>query len=142
MPACEYLRVKDLLPLWRQVVFDAIDGSIQGDATDEQDGENNVREGSREIYHLRTHSASARLLSGASLEENLKKRVVKTLQRARVQARGEYLAGGLDTPEETEENNNPGDCQAAQDGQMHFSKVPNIVRDVQHIVPKMINHSL
>lgn len=55
---------------------------------------------------------------------------------------GEYLAGGLDTPEETEENNNPGDRQAAQDGQMHFSKVPNVIRDVQHIVPKMINDSL
>lgn len=51
---------------------------------------------------------------------------------------GEYLAGGLDTPEETEENNKPGDRQAAQDGQMHFSKVPNIVRDVQHVVPKKI----
>lgn len=49
---------------------------------------------------------------------------------------GEYLAGGLNTSEETEENNNPGDGQAAQDGQMHLSKVPDTVRDVQHVVPK------
>lgn len=52
---------------------------------------------------------------------------------------GEYLARGFNTPEETEENNNPGDRQAAQDGQMHFSKVANIVGDVQHIVPKVMS---
>lgn len=51
-----YLRVKDFLPLWGQVVLDAIDGSIQGDATDEQDGEDHVRESSREIHHLRTYN--------------------------------------------------------------------------------------
>lgn len=55
---------------------------------------------------------------------------------------GEYLARGFNTPEETEENNNPGDGQAAQDGQMHFPKVPNIVGDVQHVVPKVIGSRL
>lgn len=33
--ACEYLCIKDLLPLWSQVVLDAVDGSFEGDATDE-----------------------------------------------------------------------------------------------------------
>lgn len=51
-----YLRIEDLLPLWGQVVLDAVDGSIQGDAADEQDGEDHVRESSREIHHLRTHN--------------------------------------------------------------------------------------
>lgn len=51
-----YLRIKDFLPLWGQVVLDAVDGSIQGDATDEQDGEDHVRESSCEIHHLRTHN--------------------------------------------------------------------------------------
>lgn len=50
---------------------------------------------------------------------------------------GEYLARGFHTPEETEENDDPGDRQAAQDGQMHFPKVPNIVGDVQHVVPRV-----
>lgn len=52
---------------------------------------------------------------------------------------GEYLARGLNASEETEENNNPGDGQAAQDRQMHFSKVPNVIRDVEHIVPTTMN---
>lgn len=124
----EYLRVKDFLPLGGQVVLNAVDGSIQGDATDEQDGENNVRESSREIHHLRTRSHS----------HVHTQRLVKYLPRVHVCSHvGEYLARGLNAPEETEEDHDPGDGQAAQDGQMHFSEVPNIIRDVQDIVPEM-----
>ena len=47
------------------------------------------------------------------------------------------LSRGLHTPEETEEDHNPGHSQAAQDRETYFSKVPNVVRDVQHIVPGM-----
>lgn len=54
--ACEYLCIKDLLPLWSQVVLDAVDGSFEGDATDEQDGENDVGERGREIHHLDTRT--------------------------------------------------------------------------------------
>ncbi len=52
----EYLCIKDLLPLWSQVVLDAIDGSIQGDATDEQDGQNKIGECGCEVHHLDTHT--------------------------------------------------------------------------------------
>lgn len=52
----EYLRIKDLLPLWGQVVLDAVDGSVQGDATDKQDGQNDIGERSCEVHHLDTHT--------------------------------------------------------------------------------------
>lgn len=45
------------------------------------------------------------------------------------------LSRGLDTPEETEEDDHPGQSQAAQDREAHLSQVPNIIRDIQHIVP-------
>lgn len=47
------------------------------------------------------------------------------------------LSRGLNAPEETEEDDNPGHGQAAQDRETHLSKVPNIIRDVQHIVPEI-----
>lgn len=47
-----YLGVQDLLPLWSQVVHNAVDGSFQGDAPDEEDGENQVRERGRKVHHL------------------------------------------------------------------------------------------
>lgn len=40
------------MPLGSQVVLDSVDGSIKGDTTDEQDGENNIRERGCEIHHL------------------------------------------------------------------------------------------
>lgn len=49
-----YLCIKDFLPLWSQVVLDAVDGSIQGDATDEEDSQNNIRECGCEVHHLNT----------------------------------------------------------------------------------------
>ena len=48
------LCVKNLLPLWSQVVLDAIYGSVQGDATDEQDRQNNIWECCCEVHHLDT----------------------------------------------------------------------------------------
>lgn len=44
------------------------------------------------------------------------------------------LSRGFDAPDETEKDNKPRHSQAAQDRQTDFSKVPNIIRDVQHIV--------
>ena len=52
----EYLCIEDLLPLWSQEVHDAIDGSVQSDATDEEDGQNDVRERGCEVYNLHTHA--------------------------------------------------------------------------------------
>lgn len=54
-----YLCIQDLLPLWRQVVHDAVDGPFQGDAADEQDGENHVRERGRKVHHLDTQETAA-----------------------------------------------------------------------------------
>lgn len=54
-----YLCIQDLLPLWRQVVHDAVDGPFQGDAADEQDGENHVRERGRKVHHLDTRRQPA-----------------------------------------------------------------------------------
>lgn len=48
----EYLCIKHLLPLWSQVVLDAVDGSIKGDATDEQNGQNHIGECGCEVHHL------------------------------------------------------------------------------------------
>lgn len=47
-----------------------------------------------------------------------------------------HLAGGLHPTDEAEEHYYPGDGQAAQDGEAHFTKVPNAVWDVQDIIPK------
>lgn len=41
-----------------------------------------------------------------------------------------HLSRGLDTPDETEENHEPGDSQAAQDRETDLSEVSNIIRDV------------
>lgn len=46
------------------------------------------------------------------------------------------LSGRLNALEETEEDDNPGQSQAAQDRETHLSQVPDIIRDVQHIVPE------
>lgn len=44
------------------------------------------------------------------------------------------LSWGLHTPDEAEEDHNPGHSQATQDGEANLSKVSNIIRDVQHVV--------
>ena len=44
------------------------------------------------------------------------------------------LSRRLDAPDETEEDDKPGDGQAAQDRHTDLSEVPDIIRDVQHIV--------
>jgi len=45
------------------------------------------------------------------------------------------LSGGFNAPDETEEDHEPGYSQAAQDGETDLSKVTDIIRDVQHVVP-------
>lgn len=40
------------MPLWGQVVLDSVDGSVERDSTDEQDGEDNIRERGCKIHHL------------------------------------------------------------------------------------------
>lgn len=60
-----YLGVQDLLPLWSQVVHDAIDGSFKSDAPDEEDGENDVGERGREVHHLEHTGAAGQM--GADL---------------------------------------------------------------------------
>lgn len=47
-----------------------------------------------------------------------------------------HLAGRLHPTDEAEEHHYPGDGQAAQDGEAHFTKVPNAIWDVQDIVPE------
>ena len=44
------------------------------------------------------------------------------------------LSRGLNTPDKTEKDDTPGHSQAAQDREADLSKVPNIIRDVQHLV--------
>lgn len=44
------------------------------------------------------------------------------------------LSRGFNAPDETEEDDQPGHSQAAQDRETDLSKVSNIIRDVQHIV--------
>lgn len=44
------------MPLGSQVVLDAVDGSFQGDAADEQDGQNDIGERGCEVHHLRTNT--------------------------------------------------------------------------------------
>lgn len=46
-----------------------------------------------------------------------------------------YLPRGLDALDEAEEDNNPRDAQAPQEGQPHIAQVPNVIGQVQHIVP-------
>lgn len=46
-----------------------------------------------------------------------------------------YLPRGLDAFDEAEEDNNPRDAQAPQEGQPHIAQVPNVIRQVQHVVP-------
>lgn len=46
-----------------------------------------------------------------------------------------YLPRGLDALDEAEEDDDPGDAQAAQQGQPHFTQVPDVIREVQHIPP-------
>lgn len=45
------------------------------------------------------------------------------------------LPGRLDTFEEAEEDDDPGQGQAAQDGESHLSQVPDVVGDVQNVAP-------
>lgn len=47
-----------------------------------------------------------------------------------------HLARGLHPTNEAEEHHYPGDSQAAQDGETHFTKVPYAIWDVQYIVPE------
>lgn len=46
------------------------------------------------------------------------------------------LSRRFNAPDETEEDNTPGYSQATQDRKTNLSKVPNIIRDVQHVVPE------
>lgn len=45
------------------------------------------------------------------------------------------LSGRLDAFEEAEEDDDPGQGQAAQEGESHLSQVPDVVGDVQNVVP-------
>lgn len=69
-----YLCIEDFLPLWGQVVLDAVDSSIEGDTTDEQDGENHIGERGREIHHLDGNQDKQRIefLYSASLAFHMK----------------------------------------------------------------------
>lgn len=40
------------------------------------------------------------------------------------------LSRGFNAPNETEEDDDPGHSQAAQDGETDLTEVPNIIRDV------------
>lgn len=46
-----------------------------------------------------------------------------------------HLARGLYPTDEAEEHHQPGNSQAAQDGESHFAEVPYAIWDVQYIVP-------
>lgn len=114
-----YLGVQDLLPLWSQVVHDAIDGSFKSDAPDEEDGENDVGERGREVHHLEKQGQQVRwVLIGPACR-----------------CSATHLSGRLDTFEEAEEDDDPGEGQAAQDGESHLSQVPDVVGYVQNVVP-------
>lgn len=45
------------------------------------------------------------------------------------------LSGRLDAFEEAEEDDDPGQGQAAQDGESNLSQVPDVVGDVQNVAP-------
>lgn len=130
----EYLCIKDLLPLWSQVVLDAVDGSIQSDTTDEQDGQNHIGECGCEVHHLDTHTHPH--------TEIIREALVSMYEYACVclcvymSVCKANLSRGFNTPDETEKDDTPGHCQAAQDGETDLSKVPNIIRDVQNIVSR------
>lgn len=49
-------------------------------------------------------------------------------------ARG-YLPRGLDALDEAEEDDDPGDAEAAQQGQAHLAQVPDVIREVEHVPP-------
>lgn len=46
------------------------------------------------------------------------------------------LSRGFDAPDETEKDDKPGQSQTAENRETNLSKVPNTIRDVQHIVPE------
>lgn len=119
-----YLGVQDLLPLWSQVVHDAVDGSFKGDAPDEEDGENDVRERGGEVHHLE-HTGPAGQISGSA-----DRILIGSSCRSATD-----LSGRLDPFEETEEDDHPGQGQAAQDGESHLSQVPDVVGDVENVAP-------
>lgn len=49
------------MPLWGQVVLDAGDSSLQGDASDEQDGQHHVGERRCEVHHLERRRMSEKI---------------------------------------------------------------------------------
>lgn len=51
------------------------------------------------------------------------------------------LSRGFNASDETEKDNKPGHSQAAQDRQTDLAEVPNIIRDVQHIVSERIKET-
>lgn len=48
----DYLGIQDLVPLRCQIIHDPGDGSLQGNATNKEDGEDHIGEGGCEIDHL------------------------------------------------------------------------------------------
>ena len=46
-----------------------------------------------------------------------------------------YLPRGLDALDEAEEDDDPGDAEAPQEGQPHLAQVPDVIRQVQHVPP-------
>ena len=53
-----YLSIEKLIPLWQKEVDDAIDRSFQSEATDEQDGQDNVGEERSEVHGLSSNNNS------------------------------------------------------------------------------------
>lgn len=49
-------------------------------------------------------------------------------------ARG-YLPRRLDALDEAEEDDDPGDAEAAQERQAHLAQVPDVIRQVEHVPP-------